>query len=96
MFKVINKVTNEEFDVCDVTYDFAGYPQFLIYVGNEWRRLSAKYFKPNDLMESFSNDFREEAVLNQRADIFDKAREKLRKDAEDFVRDLYKGDFKED
>lgn len=32
--------------VFNVRDDKSGYPHFLIYVDNQWRYLSAKYFKP--------------------------------------------------
>lgn len=36
----------EEMLVYDVTYDDCGYPLFLIYEDNQWKRKSAKHFVP--------------------------------------------------
>lgn len=33
--------------VYDITYDNKGYPHFLIYEDGQWKRVSAKHFKPN-------------------------------------------------
>ena len=37
--------------VYDITYDNSGYPHFLIYEDGQWKRVSAKHFKP-DLEEN--------------------------------------------
>ena len=42
---VVNKTTNKTYEVYDITYDKNGYPHFLIYDDNCWKRISAKYFK---------------------------------------------------
>ncbi len=34
------------YTIYDVRTDNAGYPQFLIYLDNQWNYMSAKYFKP--------------------------------------------------
>jgi hypothetical protein len=31
--------------VCNVRDDKRGYPHFLVYIDNQWRYISAKYFK---------------------------------------------------
>lgn len=31
--------------VCNVRDDKMGYPHFLVYIDNQWRYISAKYFK---------------------------------------------------
>lgn len=46
LFKIIDKNTEECFDVYDVAYDKKGYPHFLIYLGKAWTRVSAKQFRP--------------------------------------------------
>lgn len=43
---VKHKKTNMLYDVYDITYNEAGYPQFLIYKDGQWLRVSAKYFIP--------------------------------------------------
>lgn len=60
MFRVIDKDTHESFDVYDITYDKNGYPHFLVYLGNEWIRLSAKHFSPSfeDLEQQYEIDSR--------------------------------------
>lgn len=32
--------------VYDITYDNNGYPHFLIYENGEWKRVSAKHYRP--------------------------------------------------
>lgn len=49
IFSVVNKNSNEKYDVYDVTYDKKGYPHFLIYKDEQWIRLSAKNFRPYTL-----------------------------------------------
>lgn len=49
---VVNKKNNKEYNVYDITYNKAGYPHFLIYKDGEWLRLSAKNFKPIDVVAS--------------------------------------------
>lgn len=44
---VLCKDNLTEYEVFDITYDRAGYPQFLIYRENQWLRVSAKHFTPN-------------------------------------------------
>lgn len=34
------------YKVYDITYDNNGYPHFLIYENGEWKRVSAKHFRP--------------------------------------------------
>lgn len=49
MFKVktVGKfATDAVYTVYDVRTDRVGYPQFLVYFGNQWNYMSAKYFKP--------------------------------------------------
>lgn len=46
MFTVINKENEQIYDVYDVAYDKAGYPQFLVYENGRWVRMSAKHFTP--------------------------------------------------
>lgn len=43
---VKHKKTSMLYDVYDITYNKAGYPQFLIYKDGQWLRVSAKYFIP--------------------------------------------------
>lgn len=46
VYKKSNKYDYEDvIDVYAVRDDKNGYPQFLIYENNEWRYVSAKYFK---------------------------------------------------
>lgn len=45
--KVLCKDNAKEYNVFDITYDSAGYPQFLIYKEKQWLRVSAKHFTPN-------------------------------------------------
>lgn len=47
MFTVWGKRENSYLTVYDITYDSAGYPQFLIYEDGEWKRVSAKYYDPD-------------------------------------------------
>jgi hypothetical protein len=47
MFKVIEKETEEVYNVYDIKYDKCGYPHFVIYKNGQWQIKSAKYFKPN-------------------------------------------------
>lgn len=35
------------YKVFDITYDTAGYPNFLIYKDGQWIRISAKHFEPH-------------------------------------------------
>ena len=51
MFKAVLDIRDSEVPshivtVFAVQNDNHGYPMFLIYVKNQWRYLSAKYFKP--------------------------------------------------
>lgn len=49
MFSVWGKREKRHFAVYDVTYDaMTGYPQFLIYDDGEWKRVSAKYYEPDE------------------------------------------------
>lgn len=43
---VVDKRDNKQYRVFDITYNKAGYPQFLIHKDNQWMRISAKHFKP--------------------------------------------------
>lgn len=45
-FTVINKENNQLYVVYDITYDKHGYPLFLVYVDQQWMRMSAKHFVP--------------------------------------------------
>lgn len=51
MFEVVHKETGETYTVFHVSYDRSGFPHFVIYDGNRWRRLSAKHFKPHHFYE---------------------------------------------
>ena len=46
--KVIHKNNNQVYNVYDIVYDSKGYPHFLIYDNGQWKRVSAKHFKPID------------------------------------------------
>ena len=48
---VVNKNNNERYSVYDISYDKHGYPHFLIYDGKEWKRVSAKYYRPLDIRD---------------------------------------------
>lgn len=43
---VIHKETSRTYIVYDILYDKCGYPHFLIYEDNQWKRVSAKHFEP--------------------------------------------------
>lgn len=47
---VVNKNSNEQYSVYDITYDNNGYPRFLIYKDGQWLRMSAKHFRPYDTL----------------------------------------------
>ena len=47
MLKVIEKETEEVYNVYDIKYDKCGYPHFVVYKNGQWQIKSAKYFKPN-------------------------------------------------
>ena len=44
--RVIYKPLGYQMRVYDISYDSNGYPMFLVRIGNQWRRLSAKHFEP--------------------------------------------------
>lgn len=45
--KVKHKVTGNVYTVYNIRYDNAtGYPQFLIYMNNQWIMMSAKHYIP--------------------------------------------------
>lgn len=50
MFKVLFKSAPGFADIPVIVYnvrdDNNGFPQFLVYIDNQWRYISAKYFKP--------------------------------------------------
>ena len=48
---VTNKNNGKDYRVYDITYDKAGYPHFLIYHDGQWIRMSAKHFKPYDIVD---------------------------------------------
>lgn len=48
---VTNKNNGKDYRVYDITYDKAGYPHFLIYNDGQWIRMSAKHFKPYDIVD---------------------------------------------
>lgn len=56
---VVNKNSNEKYKVYDITYDKAGYPHFLIYKDGQWIILSAKHFKPYEILEDFDKAYEE-------------------------------------
>lgn len=41
-----SKISGEYHSVYDIRYDKNGYPHFLIYKDNQWRRVSAKFYEP--------------------------------------------------
>ena len=43
---VVERTTNKQYDVYDITYDYTGYPHFLIYDDGQWLKRSAKHFRP--------------------------------------------------
>ena len=47
---VENKDNGMIYEVFDVTYDNAGYPRFLIYKDGQWIRISAKHFRPLEIV----------------------------------------------
>ena len=54
---LVYKKDNKIYEVYDITYDKAGYPQFLIYKDGEWVRKSAKHFRPStceDIIREFN------------------------------------------
>lgn len=44
--KVRYKENCKIIEVYDITYDNSGYPHFLIFEDNQWKRVSAKHFEP--------------------------------------------------
>lgn len=48
MFDVICKETDKSYTVYHVV-NAKGYPHFLVYMDNQWRYMSAKYFKPMEV-----------------------------------------------
>lgn len=46
MFQVRSILDNQLYIVYDVKYDRNGYPQFLVYIKDSWRTISAKNFEP--------------------------------------------------
>lgn len=46
MMNLWYKETQRYEDIYDIVYDSKGYPQFLIWTGEEWKRVSAKHFTP--------------------------------------------------
>lgn len=105
MFKVTEKETSKSFDVFDITYDaITGYPQFLIYKGGQWLRVSAKRFEPYEdgdpalelLNKWETEELKKKYDSDSRPRRRNKAFEELQKQVEDFVYDLHMGNFKED
>lgn len=47
---VENKDNGMIYEVFDVVYDNVGYPHFLIYKDNQWVRMSAKHFRPLEIV----------------------------------------------
>lgn len=108
MFKVTEKETDKTFDVYDITYDaVTGYPQFLIYKDGQWLRVSAKHYKPVELVDTLNiEDLKEQYESDSRSSrrrtkAWQDLREYIDKNnidcsAEHFIYDFYTGDFKED
>ena len=97
-FRVIDKDTHESFDVYDITYDaVTGYPQFLIYKDAQWLRVSAKHYKPAELVDTLNiEDLKEKYESDSRPLRRNKAFEQLQNYEKDFVYDLHMGNLKED
>lgn len=65
-FTVIDKESNERYQVYDITYKDAAYPKFLIYKNNQWVYEYAFNFRPfslDDVKDSIFNT-KEFAPLN--------------------------------
>lgn len=45
---IVVKSTGYTYKVYDITYDNNGYPHFLVYENGEWKRVSAKHYRPYD------------------------------------------------
>lgn len=43
---VRHKKTGNIYKVYNIVYDNTGYPHFLIYINNQWIRISAKHYEP--------------------------------------------------
>lgn len=98
IFRVIDKETHECHDVYDITYDaITGYPQFLIYKDGQWLRMSAKHYKPAELVDTLNVEaLKEKYESDSRPLRRNAAFEQLQKDVKDFVYDLHMGNFKGD
>lgn len=46
MFEALYCPDANKLIVYNIRDDKTGYPQFLVYLDNQWRYISAKYFKP--------------------------------------------------
>lgn len=62
---VVNKNNDKKYEVYDITYDNAGYPHFLIYKDGQWVRMSAKHFRPYEVLEDFSDKIKEFNPFNR-------------------------------
>ena len=79
MFKVIEKETEEVYNVYDIKYDKCGYPHFVIYKKGQWQIKSAKYFKPNVWWKKLNAKQRAklENIISELEDIKSEEEEKL-------------------
>ena len=79
MFKVIEKETEEVYNVYDIKYDKCGYPHFVVYKNGQWQIKSAKYFKPNVWWIKLNNKQRTklENIVSELEDIVSDEQEKL-------------------
>lgn len=101
MFTVFGERERRLFAVYDVVYDtVTGYPQFLIHDDEQWRRVSAKYYKPHEPeedpvlrilnkweCEELKKKYESDSMPGKR----DKAFLDLQKYVADFVYDLHNG-----
>lgn len=69
---VVNKDDNRKYEVYDITYDKTGYPHFLVYKDNQWLRLSAKHFVPNNYKPKLTSEQIKKICEFQQKYVFDK------------------------
>lgn len=107
MFRVLEKEADKPFDVYDITYDaITGYPQFLIYKDGQWLRVSAKHYKPAELVDTLNVEaLKEQYESDSRPSRWTKAWQNVREyveknnidcDTENVTYDFYTGNFEED
>lgn len=86
MLKVIEKETEEVYNVYDIKYDKCGYPHFVVYKNGQWQIKSAKYFKPNVWWIKLNNKQRTELeyIISKLEDIISDEEDKLANLEENF------------